>query len=210
VLADLAVESEAATLLGMRLAAAVDDGESALARLAVAVGKFWVCKRATPMVAEALECLGGNGYVEENGLARLFRESPLNSLWEGSGNVNALDVVRVLQHSPDSVEALLAELGLARGADRRLDAEVDAVASTLRSAAEEARRDPAAVEAGARWVVERLAVVLQASLLVRHSPAAVADAYVATRVAGTGGMTFGTLPTSREAAAAVVARALPT
>jgi putative acyl-CoA dehydrogenase len=209
VLADLAVESEAATLLGMRLAAAVDAGESDLLRLAVGVGKFWVCKRTAPMVAEALECLGGNGYVEENGMARLFRESPLNSLWEGSGNVNALDAVRVLQSFPASVEALLAELAEARGADRRLDKEIDVVGSTVRSAAQEARHDPAAVEAGARWMVERLAVLLQASLLVRHSPAAVADAFVATRVRGHGGMTFGTLPTGREATAGVVARVLP-
>ena len=96
VLADLAVESEAATLLGMRLARAVDEQESAFLRLAVAAAKFWVCKRTPPMVAEALECLGGNGYVEENGLARLYREAPLNSIWEGAGNVNALDVLRAV------------------------------------------------------------------------------------------------------------------
>jgi len=209
VLADLALESEAATALGMRLAAAVDNDEQDLLRLAVGAGKYWVCKRTTPMVAEALEVLGGNGYVEENGLARLLRESPLNSIWEGSGNVNALDVVRVLQHSPAAVEAVLAEVGAARGGDRRLDRELESLAGTLRTAAEEARRDPGAVEAGARWIVERLAVALQASLLVRFSPAAVADAFVATRVRGGGGMTFGTLPTGAAAAAAVVERALP-
>ena len=115
VLADLALESEAATLLGMRLARAVDDGESELARLGVALGKYWVCKRTSPMVAEALECLGGNGYVEENGLARLYREAPLNSIWEGSGNVNALDVLRAMTREPASVAALANELGLARG-----------------------------------------------------------------------------------------------
>lgn len=209
VLADLALESEAATTLGMRLAAAMDDGEQDLLRLAVGAAKYWVCKRTTPMVAEALECLGGNGYVEENGMARLLRESPLNSIWEGSGNVNALDVVRVLQHAPASVDAVMAEVEAARGGDRRLDAEIDSLAATLRSAAEEARRDPAAVEAGARWLAERLAVTLQASLLVRFAPAAVADGFVATRVRGGGGMTFGTLPTGDATATAIVERALP-
>ena len=125
VLADLAVESEAATLLGMRLAHAVDEQESAFLRLAVAAAKFWVCKRTPPMVAEALECLGGNGYVEENGLARLYREAPLNSIWEGAGNVNALDVLRAVGREPLAVEALDKELSLARGLDRRLDAAVD-------------------------------------------------------------------------------------
>ncbi|MFP5334809.1 MAG: acyl-CoA dehydrogenase family protein [Actinomycetes bacterium] len=209
VLADLAIESEAATLLGLRLAAAVDDDEQALLRLAVGAAKYWVCKRTPAMVAEALECLGGNGYVEENGVARLFRESPLNSIWEGSGNVNALDVVRVLQGSPASVDAVMTEIGAARGGDRRLDREIESLADVLRSAAEEARRDPGAVEAGARWLVERLAVTLQASLLVRFSPPEVADAFVATRIRGGGGMTFGTLPTSAAAAAAVVQRSLP-
>ena len=110
VLADLALESEAATTLGLRLAHAVDEGDTALSRLGVAVGKYWVCKRTSPMVAEALECLGGNGYVEENGLARLYREAPLNSIWEGSGNVNALDVLRAVSREPASVEAFVAEV----------------------------------------------------------------------------------------------------
>ncbi|HEX6935717.1 MAG TPA: acyl-CoA dehydrogenase family protein, partial [Actinomycetes bacterium] len=112
VLADLAVESEAATALAMRLAAAFDSGERDLRRLAVAVGKYWVCKRTPVLVGEALECLGGNGYVEENGLARLYREAPLNSIWEGSGNVNALDVVRALNREPASLAALGKELAL--------------------------------------------------------------------------------------------------
>ena len=125
VLADLALESEAATVLAMRLAHAVDSGEDDFSRLGVALGKFWVCKRTAPMVAEALECLGGNGYVEENGLARLYREAPLNSIWEGSGNVNALDVVRALTREPASLAALGKELALARGHDRVLDAAID-------------------------------------------------------------------------------------
>ena len=209
VLADLALESEAATTLGIRLAAAVDDGETEFARLAVALGKYWVCKRTPPMVAEALECLGGNGYVEENGLARLYREAPLNSIWEGSGNVNALDVVRALTRAPESVEALLAELEKARGAHRRLDAALDDVTGTVRSAAAEADADPTSVAMGARWLVERVAVVLQASLLARFAPAAVSDTFLSARVQQRGGMVFGTLPVGAPTAREIVQRALP-
>ena len=189
VLADLALEAEAATVLGLRLAKAVDDGEVDLARLGVALGKFWVCKRAAPMVAEALECLGGNGYVEENGLARLYREAPLNSIWEGSGNVNALDVIRAVSREPASLEALTKELHEVRGRSSALDAYVDSALAQARSL------EPGSAEAafGARSVVERLAVALQASLLVQHSPAPVADAFVASRVAGRRGHTFGSL-----------------
>src|SRR3954469_2777623 len=189
VLADLALEAEAATVLGLRLAHAVDEGESELARLGVALGKFWVCKRAAPMVAEALECLGGNGYVEENGLARLYREAPLNSIWEGSGNVNALDVVRAVTRELACLEALTRELHQARGRSPELDAHVDSVLGQAGSL------DPASAEAsfGARSVVEGLALALQASLLVQHSPGPVADAFVASRVAGRQGRTFGSL-----------------
>ena len=187
VLADLALESEAATVLAMRLAHAVDSGEHDLVRLGVALGKFWVCKRTSPMVAEALECLGGNGYVEENGLARLYREAPLNSVWEGSGNVNALDVVRALTREPASLAALVAELGLARGHGTVLDAAIDQCGT----ASAVAEGPDAAWQA--RALVERLAVTLQASLLVRHSPAPVADAFVASRLGGAHGTTFGTL-----------------
>ena len=209
VLADLALESEAATTLGMRLAAAVDDGETEFLRIGVALAKYWVCKRTPPMVAEALECLGGNGYVEENGLARLYREAPLNSIWEGSGNVNALDVVRALTHSPAAVEALLAELEKARGAHRRLDAALDDVAGTVKAAAAEAEADPTSVAMGARWLVERLAVVLQASLLARYAPASVADTFLSARVQHRGGMVFGTLPVGAPTAREIIARALP-
>ncbi|GAA1896280.1 acyl-CoA dehydrogenase family protein [Lapillicoccus jejuensis] len=191
VLADLALESEAATLLGLRLAHAVDEGETAFARLAVAVGKYWVCKRTPPMVAEALECLGGNGYVEENGVARLYREAPLNSVWEGSGTVNALDVVRALSREPASLEAVAKELTLSRGLDARFDAAVDDV---LARAEATAAADPLAAQFGARRLVEDLALVLQAALVLRHSPAAVAEAFVASRLAPErGGRCFGTL-----------------
>ena len=192
VLADLQLESEAATTLAMRLAGAVDRaargdaGEQAFTRLAVAVGKYWVCKRQPALVAEALECLGGNGYVEDSGLPRLYREAPLNSIWEGSGNVQALDVLRAIVREPASVEVFLAEVDKARGADARLD---DAVLGL-----EAGLADLEDAELRARRLVERMALVLQGSLLVRHAPAAVADAFCATRLAGDRGLAFGTLP----------------
>jgi putative acyl-CoA dehydrogenase len=198
VLADVAVESEAATALAMRLATAFDTGERDFRRLAVAVGKYWVCKRTPALVGEALECLGGNGYVEDSGLPRLYREAPLNSIWEGSGNVNALDVLRALSREPASVEAFFAEVELARGADPRLDA-----------AADRARKAVTAPgEAAARRLVEQLALVLQGSLLVRHAPEAVADLFCATRLGGDWGHAFGALPAGLDTAA-VVARATP-
>ncbi|WP_031512832.1 acyl-CoA dehydrogenase family protein [Streptomyces sp. NRRL F-5123] len=189
VLADMALESEAATAAVMRLAAAYDadtEQERALRRLGVAVTKFWVTKRCPVVAAEALECLGGNGYVEESGMPRIFRESPLNSVWEGSGNVQALDVLRVLGREPLAVEAFLTEVGRARGADHRLDAAVKDLLAEL--------GDLEGVEARARRVVERMALVLQGSLLVRYAPAAVADAFCASRLGGEWGSTFGTLP----------------
>ncbi|MFL6206702.1 MAG: acyl-CoA dehydrogenase family protein, partial [Acidimicrobiales bacterium] len=134
VLADLALESEAATVLAMRLAHAIDAGEHDLSRLGVALGKFWVCKRTAPMVAEALECLGGNGYVEENGLARVYRDAPVTALWEGTGNVAALDVLRAMSLQPRSMEVLLGEVDRARGADARLDRAMDEVAGFLQAA----------------------------------------------------------------------------
>jgi putative acyl-CoA dehydrogenase len=183
VLADLCVESEAATVTALRLARAFDEDDGAFRRLATAVAKFWVCKRTPPLVAEALECLGGNGYVEESQLPRLYRESPLNSIWEGSGNVNALDVLRALEREPESTEAFLTEVRLAAGADARLD---EAIARLERELAHPS-------EEGARRLLERLAVALQASLLVRHGSAEVADAFCASRLAEPGGI-FGTLP----------------
>ncbi|GAA0498254.1 DNA alkylation response protein [Paractinoplanes deccanensis] len=196
VLADLAIESEAATLLALRLAGAVDRGEQAFKRLAIAVGKFWVCKRQPVVVGEALECLGGNGYVEDSGLPRLYRDAPLNSIWEGSGNVQALDVLRTLHKEPDALAAFLAEAETAAGADRRLDAAIRQLKGE-RPAEEDARR-----------VAERMALVLQGSLLVRHAPAEVADAFCASRLGGEWGHTFGTLPRGT-ATAAIVDRAAP-
>ena len=206
VLADLALESEAATALLLRLARAVDDSarderEAAFARIGIALGKYWVCKRGPMLTGEAMECLGGNGYVEESIMPRLYREAPLNSIWEGSGNVNALDLLRALGKQPASLDAYFAELGPARGADARLDR----AAVQLREAF---GADPADREAGARRLVERMALVLQASLLVRHAPGAVADAFCATRLGGEGGFALGTLP-PRADTRAIVDRAWP-
>ncbi|MFF4371618.1 acyl-CoA dehydrogenase family protein [Streptomyces sp. NPDC001594] len=201
VLADLALESEAATALTLRLAAAYDAGteqERAFLRLAVPAAKYWVTKRCTPMVAEALECLGGNGYVEESGLPRLLRESPVNSIWEGSGNVQSLDVLRALQREPQALNAFLREIGLARGADHRLDAAVKQLFTDL--------ADLEGIEGRARRVVERMTLVLQGSLLVRFAPPQVADAFCASRLGGDWGAAFGTLPNTLDLAA-VVARA---
>ncbi len=196
VLADLAVETEAATTLVMRVAGAVDrslqgdEGEQGYRRLATAVAKYWVCKRVPAVVVEALECLGGNGYVEESGMPRLYREAPLNGIWEGSGNVNALDVLRALGRDPGGVAALNAEIEAARGGDHRLDRAWDHLRGRLASAGD----DPFA----ARRVVERLALVMQGALLVQHAPPAVADAFCATRIAGDGGLAFGTLPSGTD------------
>jgi putative acyl-CoA dehydrogenase len=186
VLADLAVESEAATVLMMRLAGAADRNETDFKRLALAVSKYWVCKRWPGHAAEALECLGGNGYVEESGMPRLFRESPLNGIWEGSGNVAALDLLRAMLKEPQTVEAFFAEVEPAAGANRDLDAAVDEVRKSL--------GDLATIELRARRVAERMALVLQASLLVRHSVPAVADAFCASRLGGDWGQAYGTLP----------------
>ncbi|MET7471620.1 acyl-CoA dehydrogenase family protein [Micromonospora sp. NPDC005222] len=206
VLADLAVESEAATVLMVRLAGATDrsargdDGETAFKRLALAVGKYWVCKRWPGHAAEALECLGGNGYVEESGMPRLFRESPLNSIWEGSGNVAALDVLRALTREPQVLAAYEAEVAAAAGADARLDAAVRRVRDEL--------ADHSDLELRARRVVERLALVLQGALLVRHGHPAVADAFCASRLGGDHGQAYGTLPGGLDLAA-IIDRATP-
>jgi putative acyl-CoA dehydrogenase len=193
VLADLAVESEAALSLALRVAGAVDraargdDAERAFRRLATPLAKYWICKRQPVFVAEALECLGGNGYVEDSGMPRLYREAPLNGIWEGSGNVTALDVQRALVREPSSRDAYAAEVEAAIGADSRLDA-----------AWAELRRDIVALSAGeellARRVVERMALVLQGALLVRYGPVGVADTFCASRLGGDHGLAFGTLP----------------
>ncbi|MFE7440129.1 acyl-CoA dehydrogenase family protein [Streptomyces chartreusis] len=189
VLADLALESEAATTLALRLAAAYDTGgeqEKALLRIAVPAAKYWVTKRCAPVTVEAAECLGGNGYVEESGMPRLVRESPLNSIWEGAGNVQALDVLRALQREPAALDAYLREVGQARGADHRLDGAIKALLTDL--------ADLDGIEARARRLTERLALVLQGSLLVRFAPPEVADAFCASRLGSDGGSAFGTLP----------------
>jgi putative acyl-CoA dehydrogenase len=191
VLADLCVESEAATAAMMRLARAYDAGpdderEHLFARLATAVTKYWVCKRWPAHAGEALECLGGNGYVEESLMPRLYREAPLNSIWEGSGNVMCLDVLRAMARGPEVVEAFFAELDGARGGDDRLDAFVAELRRQL--------SDFDAVETRARRVVERMALALQGALLVRHGDRAVADAFCASRLTGDHGLAFGTLP----------------
>jgi putative acyl-CoA dehydrogenase len=206
VLADLALESEAATALAMRLAAAYDaaeaghEGERSFLRLAVPAAKYWVTKRCTPTVAEASECLGGNGYVEESGMPRLLRESPLNSIWEGAGNVQALDVLRALQREPQALDAYLREVGRARGADHRLDGAIKDLLTEL--------ADLDGIEARARRLVERLALVLQGALLVRYAPPAVADAFCASRLGRDWGTAFGTLPHTLDLAS-VVERARP-
>jgi putative acyl-CoA dehydrogenase len=194
VLADLAVESEAATISALRLARAYDEaiaGDEAaqnFKRLANAVLKYWITKRGPMHAAEALECLGGNGYVEESGMPRLYREAPLNSIWEGSGNVQCLDVLRGMAKSPASVEAFFAEVDEAAGADPHLDA----ATSELR----EELTDLDTIESRARRVVEWMALVLQGSLLVRFGDQAVADAFCASRLGGDAGRAFGTLPPS--------------
>jgi len=204
VLADLALESEAATVATMRVARSYDEPEeAAFRRFATAVMKYWVCKRAPGHAAEALECLGGNGFVEDSGMPLLYRDAPLNSIWEGSGNVAALDVLRAMVKEPEGLPAFLAECELAAGAEPRLDAHLEQLRERARDAF--AGEDPQFL---ARRVVEDLAVALQASLLVRHAPAAVADAFCATRLAGQGGRVYGTLPAGSDAGA-IIERAFP-
>ena len=193
VLADLAVESEAATIGAMRLARAYDEATAGdedaqhLKRIANAVLKYWICKRAPMHAGESLECLGGNGFVEESGMPRLFRESPLNSIWEGSGNVQCLDVLRAMIKSPASLDAFFAEVEEGAALEPRLQA----YAASLR---EEVPGDVETIEPRARRVVEKMALALQGSLLVRYGDEAVADAFCASRLSGDWGQAFGTLP----------------
>jgi putative acyl-CoA dehydrogenase len=207
VLADLAIESEAATLAAMRLARAYDEAaagdEDALRfkRIATAVLKYWLCKRAPMHAVEALECHGGNGYVEESGMPRLYREAPLASIWEGSGNVQCLDLLRALARHPGALELYFAEVDTAAGADARLDAFVASLRAEL--------RDFEAAEHRARRIVERLALALQGSLLVRFGLPASADAFCAARLAGDAGLAFGTLPAGVDARAIVERHAVP-
>jgi putative acyl-CoA dehydrogenase len=193
VLADLAIESEAATLLMVRLASSFDARQSdprerAFSRIATAIGKFWLCKRACIHVGEALECLGGNGYVEESIMPRLYREAPLNSIWEGSGNVICLDILRALAKEPATLDALISEIRLAV-ADPRLSALIADVESSLAKG-----RNGSDLEVQARRLAEKLALALEASLLIRHSTPAIAEAFCNSRLGGDHGYTFGTLP----------------
>ncbi len=213
VLADLTIESEAATVTAMRVARSYDDADGPFQRFATAVAKYWVAKRAAAHAAEALECLGGNGFVEESGLPLLYRDAPLNSIWEGSGNVAALDVLRAIVKEPAGLPAFMDECDLAVGADRRLDAHLShtrARVNRLFEGAQDATPEQRLYDSQfeARRVVEELAVGLQASLLVRHAPPAVADAFCAARLGGEGGRVYGTLPAGVDAAA-IVERALP-
>jgi putative acyl-CoA dehydrogenase len=219
VLADLCLESEATTALAMRLSRAYDEaghtgwmpGSDAangdndtdaqlFKRLATAVGKYWTCKRAPNHAFESLECLGGNGYVEESGMPRLYREAPLASIWEGSGNVMSLDVLRALTRSPRALEVFFDEVRQAQGADKRLDARTQELQAQF--------ADPATLETRARRVVESMALCLQGSLLVRNAPAAVADAFCASRLGGDGGLEYGTLPAGSDFEQ-IIARSLP-
>jgi putative acyl-CoA dehydrogenase len=192
VIADLAVEVEAATLLAFRLARAVDDGQAGdpaaalLVRIGTPVAKYWNCKRVVGVVHEALECHGGNGFVEEGPMARLYREAPLNGIWEGSGNVIALDVLRAAGRSPGSVPVFLDEVRQAKGGNRYLDRLIERLEAELAA--------PQEHEARARRIAERMATALQASLVIRHSPQAVADAFCASRLDGDGGVAYGSLP----------------
>ena len=205
VLADLAIESEAATAAALRLARAIDAGprdehEAALVRLVAPVVKYWTCKRAPQHAAEALECLGGAGFVEESDLPRLYRQSPVNGVWEGSGNVVCLDVLRALARAPETLDAFWIEVGGAVGGDARFDRAVVELRAEL--------SDLDAIETRARRLVERLALVFQGALLVQHAPHAVADAFCGSRLAGEGGRAFGTLSPAVDARA-IVDRALP-
>jgi putative acyl-CoA dehydrogenase len=203
VLADLALESEAATFTMARLARAFDEGQKdgdarRLARLATAVCKYWVCKRAAAHAAEALECFGGNGFVEDSGMPRLYREAPLNGIWEGSGNVICLDVLRAMSKDPESVDLFFAEVASAR--DARIDGEIEHLRKEL--------ADRGGIEERARRVVERLALVWQSSLLLRHAPAYVSAPFLASRLEGDRGLAFGTLSRDTDFAR-ILERALP-
>jgi putative acyl-CoA dehydrogenase len=210
VLADLALESEAATVTALRVARSYDDpGQPAFRRFATAVMKYWVTKRAAGHAAEALECLGGNGFAEDSGMPQLYRDAPLNSIWEGAGNVAALDVLRAVVKDPAGLPAFLDECTLATGADRRFDEHLsrtrDRMEELLGSCDAQAQD---AVQFDARRIVEELALALQASLLIRYAPPAIADAFCAARLAGDGGRVYGTLPAGVDAEA-IIERAVP-
>jgi len=189
-LADLALESEAAMTMTLRLSRAMDNQhdqhERLLARILTPVGKYWICKRTPQHAYEAMECIGGSGVMEDCIMPRLFRESPVNAIWEGSGNIQCLDVLRVAQRDPESLQAMFGELNLAAGGNRHLDQAIKQLQQEL--------RDTTAIEYRARTLVDQMALALQASLLVRHAPAAVADAFCGSRLAQRGLHNYGALP----------------
>jgi putative acyl-CoA dehydrogenase len=204
VLADLVLEHEGSLALTMRLARALDHRddaqEDALVRLVTAVGKYWICKRTPQHAYEAMECIGGSGVMEDSPFPRLYREAPVNAIWEGSGNVQCLDVLRAMQKTPEVVGAFFGELARARGANDSLDAWVAALQRDF--------ADRADLEYRARQVVDRMALAIQAALLVQHAPAAVADAFCASRLGGLGHRQYGTLPRGADCAA-IIRRATP-
>ena len=205
VIADLALEAEAAAWLSFRFVAALDreassEAERLLGRIGAPIAKYWVCKRVSAVVVEALECHGGNGFIEDHLMARLYREAPLNGIWEGTGNVICLDVLRSMQREPNCVPALLDELRLAQGANRRYDAALTAIEGDLVGLSRQ--------EGQARRLVERLALIMSASLLLRHAPEAVSDAFIATRIEGGFAGHFGDLPPTIDSGL-VARRAIP-
>ncbi len=204
VLADLALDSEAATALAFRLARAfdtpADETSNAWRRLMTPAIKYWVCKIAPPFVAEAMECLGGNGYVEEAPLARIYREVPVNSIWEGSGNIMALDVVRVLKREPESARVVLSDIAKTSGGDVRIAQASERWAKLL--------EEPETVERRARQIAEGLALVAAGALLRAHAPEAVADAFIASRLGDRSGQTYGAHFADADAPA-ITARAMP-
>jgi putative acyl-CoA dehydrogenase len=206
VLADLSLESEAALRLAMRVAHSYDRAElsakeAQFKRIVSAIAKYWVCKRTPPTVAEALECFGGNGYVEESPMPRLFRESPLLGIWEGSGNVICLDVLRAVSTNPDALDTVVEELDSALGRNRRYDIFVASVKHDIKELKTKPAGKAAAAlrETSARRFVERLALALQASLMLRDAAEATANAFVSSRLTSAGGYAFGTLPAAIDA-----------
>ncbi len=205
VLADLVLESEGSVALTMRIARALDaradsEHDELLVRLVTAIGKYWICKRTPQHAYESMECIGGSGVMEDSPFPRLFRESPVNAIWEGSGNVQCLDVLRAMQKTPATVDAYFAELAKAKGANATLDRYVAALGREF--------ADPGELEYRARDVVDRMALAVQAALLVQHAPAAIADAFCASRLASSGHHNYGTLPRGVDCAA-IIARATP-
>jgi putative acyl-CoA dehydrogenase len=205
VLADLALEAEAALMLALRIARAMDEADGdeaagALARIGTAIGKYWNCKRAPGHINETMECHGGPGYIEDTIMPRLYREAPINSIWEGSGNIMCLDVLRAMHREPAALDAIMAELDAARGGHGAFDAAADALKDDL--------AQPDNLELQARSMTERMAVLWQAALLVRHGPATSADAFCASRLAGRWTGCYGNLPAGTDLDA-IIARAMP-